>query len=136
MENLCSSEKELDGVMRRLSHCLQHNTNTSVKERQLLSEMNLLEGTREEVAAKSLKTKCQYSFGSEKAIEDKLAGLGLGRARKQHQTIKEKKWLFEYERKLKDKEIHRLEKEYQTLSNKITETHKTISPLRTSIRIF
>ncbi|KAL5997671.1 hypothetical protein ACLOJK_008601 [Asimina triloba] len=135
-ENLCSSERELNCVMKRLSHCLQHKSDTSVKERQVLREMKLLERTREEVVAKSLKDKSdhEYSFGPEKAIQDQFAGLGLERAKKEHQTnkkrIREKMGLLEDERKFKEEKIRLLEKEYQTVKTQLKETHETVLELR------
>ncbi|KAI3441531.1 uncharacterized protein J3R85_002119, partial [Psidium guajava] len=90
---ICSSEEELNELIRSLNYCIQHESIPLAEEKQLLREIKQLEGTREKVIANAaLRADVQGKYGQREEIQGqvKLMGVGLDGVRKDQQAVKGK----------------------------------------------
>lgn len=91
--SICSSEEELNQLIRSIEYRMQHESMPLKEEKQLMRELKELEATRPKVIAKSaMRAKIQESMGQKEAIQDqvKLLGTDLDGVRKQQAATKAK----------------------------------------------
>lgn len=130
---LCSSEEELNDVIKSLQYRIQHESIPLTEEKQILREIKQLEGTREKVIANAaVRAKIQESMGEKEALQDqvKLIGGDMDGVRKEQQMVKAKLKQFEEEKEAIDKEIKSLEEELTALTQKRDQTFESIHQLR------
>uniref|UniRef100_A0A7N0SXU9 Proton pump-interactor 1 n=1 Tax=Kalanchoe fedtschenkoi TaxID=63787 RepID=A0A7N0SXU9_KALFE len=125
---LCSSEQELDDLIRSLNYRMQHESIPLSEEKQILKEIKALEQTRPQVVANAAKrAEIQGSMGQKETIQGqvKLIGGDLDGVRKEKQVIREK--IKELEKQLNDlnQEINKLETERQTVSESRDKAYET-----------
>ncbi|CAO2833393.1 unnamed protein product, partial [Amaranthus hypochondriacus] len=92
--SICSSEEELNQIIRSLDYRIQHESLMLKEEKQLLREIKEWEATRPKVIANSAeRAKIQESLGQKEAILDqvKLLGTDVDEVRKQQAAIKAKR---------------------------------------------
>uniref|UniRef100_A0A7N0RES9 Proton pump-interactor 1 n=1 Tax=Kalanchoe fedtschenkoi TaxID=63787 RepID=A0A7N0RES9_KALFE len=136
---LCSSEEELNDVIRSLNYRMQHESIPLSEEKQILKEIKALEQTRPQVVANAAKrAEIQGSMGQKESIQGqvKLIGGDLDGVRKEKQAIREK--IKELEKQLNDlsQEINKLETERQTVSDtrdKAYETRQQLNKQRNDV---
>ncbi|CAM8992202.1 unnamed protein product [Rhodiola kirilowii] len=136
---LCSSEEELNDVIRSFNYRMQHESIPLSEEKQILKEIKALEQTRPQVVANAAKrAEIQGSMGQKETIQGqvKLIGGDLDGVRKEKQFIREK--IKELEKQLNDlnQEINKLEDERQTVSDtrdKAYETRQQLNKQRNDV---
>lgn len=87
---ICSSEEELNDLIRGMQYHIQHESISLTEEKQILREIKQLEATREKVVINSaMRAKIQESLGQKEAIQDqvKLMGADLDGVRKEQQSV-------------------------------------------------
>ncbi|KAL9249067.1 Proton pump-interactor 1-like protein [Drosera capensis] len=130
---LCSSEEELNALIRSLQYRIEHESIPLTEEKQLMREIKQLEGTRESVIANAaVRVKIQDSLGQRESIQEqvKLIGTDLDGVRKERQATGDRiKYLEERLTGLKD-EIIALEEELNLVDEKKREILETIDQLR------
>ncbi|CAH2070049.1 unnamed protein product [Thlaspi arvense] len=87
---ICSSEQELNDMIRGLEYRIQHESNTLNEEKQLLKEIKQFEGTRSKVIAnEAMRARIKESLGHKEDIQDqvKSMGSGLDGVKKERQAI-------------------------------------------------
>ncbi|KAL9236423.1 hypothetical protein vseg_011097 [Gypsophila vaccaria] len=87
---ICSTEEELNGIIRSLEYHIQHESVSLKEEKQILREIKELEATRPKVVANAaVRAKVQESLGQKEAIQDqvKLLGTDLDGVRKQKAAV-------------------------------------------------
>ncbi|KAK1389302.1 Proton pump-interactor 1 [Heracleum sosnowskyi] len=130
---ICSSEEELNNVIKRLRYRTEHESIPLTEERKIIREINQLEGTREKVIANAVvKAKIYDSVGEKDYIQDqvKLIGSGLDGVRKEKKVIETKlNQLFE-EKKTIDKVILDLEKGLESHLEDRNKVYEKIRGLR------
>ncbi|XAR68328.1 hypothetical protein NMG60_11003416 [Bertholletia excelsa] len=130
---LCSSEEELNGIIKSFQYRIQHESIPLSEEKQLLREIKQLEGTREKVIANAaMRTKIQDSLAEKEAIQDqvKLMGADLDGVRKEQQVVKAKLNQLGDEKKVIDKEIESLEADLTAITEKREKAYETLQELR------
>ncbi|KAL2944329.1 Proton pump-interactor 1 [Bienertia sinuspersici] len=118
---ICSSEEELNHLIRSLEYRMQHESMSLKEEKQLLREIKELEGTRPKVIANgAMRAKIQESMGQKEAIQDqvKLLGTDLDGVRKQQAAIKAKKDRLTPQLDALKGQIEALQKELTNLKEK------------------
>lgn len=114
---ICSTEEELNQLIRSIEYRMQHETMTLKEEKQLLREIKELEATRPKVIANSaMRAKIQESMGPKEALQDqvKLLGTDLDGVRKKQAAIKAKKSRLGLQ-------VDALKKKIKALDNEIDE---------------
>ncbi|CAA7407576.1 unnamed protein product [Spirodela intermedia] len=130
---ICSSEEELDVLIKSLHYRIQHESNTLTEEKQLLKDIKNLEGTRERVIANAaMKAKLQDSLGPKEAIQDqvKLIGVDLDGVRKEKQAIRSRIKSLEDELKAIDEDIASLQEELAEATQKKDKSYETFNELK------
>ncbi|XP_068639676.1 proton pump-interactor 1-like [Aristolochia californica] len=130
---LCSSEEELNELIQSLHYRMQHESNTLVKEKQLLKEIKQLEGTREKVIANaSMKAKLQDSFGQKEDIQDqlKLIGGDLDGVRKDQSSVRAKIKQLEEQLKAIESDINELQTKLTAEIEKRDKAYEALVALR------
>ncbi|XP_052208255.1 proton pump-interactor 1-like isoform X1 [Diospyros lotus] len=130
---LCSSEEELNNLIKSLHYRIQHESIPLAEEKQLLREIKQLDGTRERVVANdSLRAKIQDSMGEKEAIQDqvKLMGVDLDGVRKEHQVVQSKLKQLTDEKEAIEKETKSLEVELTDLTGKREKAYESFQELR------
>ncbi|XP_057531213.1 proton pump-interactor 1-like isoform X2 [Amaranthus tricolor] len=92
--SICSSEAELNQIIRSLEYQIQHESMSLKEEKQILREIKEWEATRPKVIANSAeRAKIQEALGQKEAILDqvKLLGTDVDGVRKQQAAVKAKK---------------------------------------------
>ncbi|CAM8999554.1 unnamed protein product [Rhodiola kirilowii] len=125
---LCSSEEELDAIVRSLNYRMQHESIPLSEEKQILKDIKALEQTRPQVVANAAKrAEIQGSMGQKETIQGQVKSIGgdLDGVRKEKQAIREK--IKELEKQLHDlsQEINKLETERQTVSETRDKAYET-----------
>ncbi|XP_059664636.1 proton pump-interactor 1-like [Cornus florida] len=118
---LCSSEEELDNLIKSLQFTIQHESIPLTEEKQLLREIKQLEGTRDKVIANAAtRAKIQESLGEKESIQDqvKLMGVDLKGVRKEHQVVKFKRDQLKAQKESIEKHIASLEAEFKVVTQK------------------
>ncbi|KAK9674461.1 hypothetical protein RND81_12G234200 [Saponaria officinalis] len=91
---ICSSEEELNGIIRSMEYRIQHESVSLKEEKQILREIKEFEATRPKVVANAaMRAKVQESMGQKEAIQDqvKLLGTDLDGVRKQKAAVQAKR---------------------------------------------
>ncbi|ESQ43112.1 hypothetical protein EUTSA_v10013033mg [Eutrema salsugineum] len=130
---ICSSEQELNDMIRGLEYRIQHESNTLNEEKQLLKEIRQLEGTRDKVIANAaLRAKIKESLGHKEDIQDqvKSMGSGLDGVKKERQAISAR--IGELSEKIKASKdgIQVLEDELKIVTEKRDKTYSNIQEIR------
>ncbi|XP_074290408.1 proton pump-interactor 1-like [Silene latifolia] len=87
---ICSSEEELNAIIRSMEYRIQHESVTLKEEKQILRDIKEFEATRPKVVANAaMRAKVQESMGQKEAIQDqvKLLGTDLDGVRKQKAAV-------------------------------------------------
>ncbi|XP_074357671.1 proton pump-interactor 1-like [Apium graveolens] len=130
---ICSSEEELNRVIKSLRYRMEHESIPLTEEKQIMREIKELEGTREKVIANAVVTaKIRDSVGEKGAIQDqvKLIGSGLDGVRKEKKVVETKlNQLFE-EKETIGKMIVDLEKELEINLEDREKAYEKIRELR------
>ncbi|KAL0362683.1 UNVERIFIED_CONTAM: Proton pump-interactor 1 [Sesamum calycinum] len=109
---VCSSEEELNDLIKSLQYRIQHESIPLSEEKQILREIKQLEGTREKVIANAAeRARIQDSLGEKEVIQGqvKLIGNDLDGVRKEKQVIHAKLKQLDEEKLALEKEISVLE---------------------------
>ncbi|KAA8523909.1 hypothetical protein F0562_010332 [Nyssa sinensis] len=130
---ICSSEEELNDIIKSLQYRIQHESIPLSEEKQILREIKQFEGTREKVIANAaMRVKIQESMGEKDVIQDqvKLMGVDLDGVRKEHQVVRSKVKQLEEEKDAIDKDIRSLEGELTVVTQKREEAYEYFHKLR------
>lgn len=130
---ICSSEEELDDLIRSLQYRIQHEIIPLSEEKQILREIKQLEGTREKVMANAaMRAKIQESMGKKEDIQDqvKLMGSDLDGVKKESQAVWAKISHLEGKVKALDEEIEALQQEVNDVAEKRDKAFANIKELR------
>ncbi|XP_070008909.1 proton pump-interactor 1-like [Nicotiana sylvestris] len=131
--SLCSSEEELNNLIKSLEYRIQHESISLNEEKQILREIKLLEGTRENVK-KNAATRADIleSKGDKESIQNqvKLISVDLDGVRKEQQVVKAK--LKKLDDHIDDitKQIKSLDEEVKEIVQKRESTYEHILELR------
>ncbi|KAL0301186.1 UNVERIFIED_CONTAM: Proton pump-interactor 1 [Sesamum radiatum] len=116
---LCSSEEELNDLIKSLHYRIQHESIPLSEEKQILREIKQLEGTREKVIAIAAeRARIQDSLGEKQAIQDQLMGVDLDGVRKEKQVVSSKIKQLDEGKVTAEKDIKVLEKELEAVTQK------------------
>ncbi|XP_072950824.1 proton pump-interactor BIP131-like [Typha angustifolia] len=132
---LCSSEEELNDLIKSLHYRISHESISLDEEKQLLREIKQLEGTRGKVIANSaMRAKIQDSVGQKEAIQDqvKLIGADIDGVRKERQAIRTRIKQLEDELKVIDADLSSLQEDLASVNEKKDKAFETINELRKS----
>ncbi|XP_070033294.1 proton pump-interactor 1-like isoform X1 [Nicotiana tomentosiformis] len=91
--SLCSSEEELDDLIKSLQYRIQHESIPLTEEKQILREIKRLEGTRGEVRDHmAMRAQIQDSIGEKETIQKQVKAISgnLDGVRKEQQVVKAK----------------------------------------------
>lgn len=130
---ICSSEEELNDVIKSMQYRIQHESITLNEEKQIIREIKQLEGTRDKVIANAaMRAEVQKSVGEKDAIQDqvKLIGVDLDGVRKDQQAIKAKLKTLETEKEAINSVIASLEEELHAVVEKRDKVYDKIRELR------
>lgn len=130
---LCSSEEELDKLIQSLNNRIQHESISLNEEKQIIREINQLQGTREKVISNSaMKAKIQESLGQKEVIQDQVKGMGvdLDGVRKEQQAVKVKIKPLEEELRAIDNDISSLEAELEVVTHNRRTAYENLQGLR------
>ncbi|KAL3638415.1 hypothetical protein CASFOL_017786 [Castilleja foliolosa] len=130
---ICSSEEELNAVIKSLQYRIQHESIPLTEEKQILREIKLLEGTRQKVIAYAAeRARIQDSMGEKDAIQGQVKSIGvdLDSVRKDRQVINAKLKQLDEEKLAVEKVIGLLEAELTEVTEKRDKTFETIREMR------
>ncbi|KAK6132689.1 hypothetical protein DH2020_033572 [Rehmannia glutinosa] len=130
---ICSSEDELNNLIKSLQYRIQHESIPLTEEKQILREIKQLEGTREKVIANAAeRTKIQDSLGEKEAIQDQVKSIGvdLDGVRKDKQVIFAKIKQLDEEKVAIEKEINALEEELNAVTQKRDKILDSVNEMR------
>ncbi|GFP78617.1 proton pump-interactor 1 [Phtheirospermum japonicum] len=123
--SICSSEDELNRLIKSYQYRIQHESIPLSEEKQILREIKLLEGTRPQVIANAAeRARIQDSMGEKDSIQEQVKSIGvdLDGVRKEKQVVFAKIKQLDEEKVAIEKEIDALEEEL----NAVTEKRDTI----------
>ncbi|XP_070038095.1 proton pump-interactor 1-like [Nicotiana tomentosiformis] len=131
--SLCSSEEELNNLIKSLEYRIQHESIPLTEEKQILREIKQLEGTRENVKKNAAaRADILESKGDKESIQNqvKLISFDLDGVRKEQQTVKAK--LKKLDDHIDDitKQIKSSDEEVKEIVRKRESTYKHILELR------
>ncbi|CAI9754979.1 unnamed protein product [Fraxinus pennsylvanica] len=130
---VCSSEEELNNLIKSLQYRIQHESIPLSEEKQIIREIKQLEGTREKVIANAAeRARIQDSLGEKGAIQDhvKLIGVDLDGVRKEQEVVKAKLKQLDEEKEAIEKEINALQEELTVIAQNRDKTFENIQELR------
>ncbi|KAK1395594.1 Proton pump-interactor 1 [Heracleum sosnowskyi] len=130
---LCTSEEELNDVIKSLEYRIQHESIPLSEEKQIIREIKQLEGTREKVIANAVvRAKIEDSHGGKESIQDqvKQIGSGLDGVRKEKKEVQAKVDQLDKEKKAIEDVIKALEAEEKTISEDREKIYERIRELR------
>ncbi|KAI3703875.1 hypothetical protein L1987_74071 [Smallanthus sonchifolius] len=130
---ICSSEEELNDVIKSMQYRIQHESITLNEEKQIIREIKQLEGTRDKVIANAaMRAEVQKSVGEKDAIQDQVKSIGvdLDGVRKDQQAIKVKLKTLEAEKEAINSVIVSLEEELRVVGEKRDKAYDKIRELR------
>ncbi|KAK1418073.1 hypothetical protein QVD17_27212 [Tagetes erecta] len=130
---ICSSEEELNDVIKSMQYRIQHESITLNEEKQIIREIKQLEGTRDKVIANAaMRAEVQKSVGEKDAIQDQVKSIGvdLDGVRKDQQAIKAKLKTLEAEKEAINSVIASLEEELHVVIEKRDKAYDKIRELR------
>ncbi|XP_016581207.1 proton pump-interactor 1 [Capsicum annuum] len=130
---VCSSEEELNQLIKSLHYRIQHESIPLNEEKQILREIKQLEGTREDVK-KVAATRAQIheTIGEKESIQNqvKLMNVGLDGVRKGQQEVKAKLKVIDDQIEAINKQINKLDEELKEVVEKRDKTYEHILELR------
>ncbi|XP_019251697.1 PREDICTED: proton pump-interactor 1-like [Nicotiana attenuata] len=131
--SLCSSEEELNNLIKSLEYRIQHESIPLNEEKQILREIKQLEGTRENVKKNAaMRADILESKGDKESIQNqvKLISVDLDGVRKEQQAVKAK--LKKLDDHIDDitKQIKSLDEEVKEIVKKRESTYEHILELR------
>lgn len=130
---ICSTEEELNELIRSLEYQMQHESLSLKEEKQLVREIKELEATRPKVIANAARrAKIQDSLGQTEVIQDqvKLLGTDLEGVKKQKAEVRARMDHLSRQVRAIDDQIKPLQDEYVALGKKRDEAVETIKQLR------
>ncbi|GER53866.1 proton pump interactor 1 [Striga asiatica] len=130
---ICSSEEELNDIIKSLQYRIQHESIPLTEEKQILREIKQLEGTRPKVVAHAAeRARIQDSLGQKEAIQGQVKSIGvdLDGVRKEKQVINAKLKQLDEEKLVIEKDINVLEGELAAVTEKRDKTFETIKDMR------
>ncbi|KAL2466814.1 Proton pump-interactor 1 [Abeliophyllum distichum] len=130
---ICSSEEELNNLIKSFQYRIEHESIPLSEEKQILREIKQLEGTREKVIANAAeRARIQDSLGEKGAIQDqvKLIGINLDGVRKEQEVVKVKLKQLDEEKEAIEKEINALQEELTVVAQKRDKTFENIQEMR------
>lgn len=130
---LCSSEGELNELIKSVQYRISHESISLDEEKQLMREIKQLEGTRGKVIANAaMRAKIQDSLGQKEAIQDQVKQIGgdIDGVRKEQQAVWAKIKQLEEELKIIDDEISSLQEELTAVIEKRNKAFETLNELR------
>nr|CAD1833997.1 unnamed protein product [Ananas comosus var. bracteatus] len=130
---LCSSEEELNDLIKSIHYRISHESITLDEEKQLLREIKQLEATRGKVISQAaMRAKLQDSLGHKEAIQDqvKLVGADMDAVKKERQAVRGKIKPLEEQLKAIDAEISSLQDELTSVSEKKDKAFENLNELR------
>lgn len=130
---ICSTEDELNEVIRSLEYQMQHESLSLKEEKQLVREIKELEATRPKVIANAARmAKIRESLGQTEVIQDqvKLLGTDLDGVRKQKAEVNARRDHLSRQVKAIDDQIKPLQDEYTALGKKRDDAVETNRQLR------
>ncbi|KAL4580334.1 hypothetical protein LXL04_016524 [Taraxacum kok-saghyz] len=130
---ICSSEAELNDVIKSMQYRIQHESITLNEEKQIIREIKQLEGTRDKVIANAaMRAEVQKSVGEKDAIQDQVKSIGvdLDGVRKDQQAIKTKVKTLEVEKEAINAVIASLDEELHMVDEKRNKVYEKIRELR------
>ncbi|KAG8386322.1 hypothetical protein BUALT_Bualt03G0136900 [Buddleja alternifolia] len=130
---ICSSEEELNNLIKSYQYRIQHESIPLSEEKQILREIKQLEGTREKVIANAAeRAKIQDSMGEKEAIQGQVKSIGvdLDGVRKEKQVVSAKLKQLDEEKVAVEKVIGALEEELTALTQKRDQIYENIKDLR------
>lgn len=123
---LCSSEEELDRLIQSLNNRIQHESIPLNEEKQIIREINQLQGTREKVIANAaMRAKIQESLG-----QKELMGVDIDGVRKEQQAVRAKIRPLKEELKVIDNDIDTLKAELVLVTGKRDKAYEGLQGLR------
>ncbi|KAK4342067.1 hypothetical protein RND71_037883 [Anisodus tanguticus] len=130
---VCSSEEELNHLIKSLQYRIQHESIPLNEEKQILREIKQLEGTREEVKkVAAARAQIHETMGEKESIQNqvKLMNVGLDGVRKGQQEVKAKLKQIDDQIDGISKQINILDEELKELVDKRDKTYEHILELR------
>ncbi|KAK4369171.1 hypothetical protein RND71_012963 [Anisodus tanguticus] len=130
---VCSSEEELNHLIKSLQYRIQHESIPLNEEKQILREIKQLEGTREEVKkVAAARAQIYEMMGEKESIQNqvKLMNVGLDGVRKGQQEVKAKLKQIDDQIDGITKQINILDEELKELVEKRDKTYEHILELR------
>lgn len=130
---VCSSEQELNSLIKSLQYRIQHESIPLNEEKQILREIKQLEGTREAVKEKAAaRAQIHESLGEKESIQNqvKLMSVGLDGVRKGQQEVKAKLKQIDDQIDAISKQINLLDEELKEVVEKRDKTYEHIQELR------
>lgn len=130
---VCSSEEELNHLIKSLQYRIQHESIPLNEEKQILREIKQLEGTREDVKkVAAARAQIHETMGEKESIQNqvKLMSVGLDGVRKGQQEVKAKLKLIDDQIDAISKQINILDDELKEVVEKRDKTYEHILELR------
>ncbi|KAH0707122.1 hypothetical protein KY289_012198 [Solanum tuberosum] len=118
---LCSSEAELDNLIKSLQYRIQHESIPLTEEKKILREIKQLEGTRGEIKENvALRAQIQDSMGEKESIQKqvKLISGGLDGVHKEQQAVKAKRKILDEQLDANTSQIKSLDEELKEITKK------------------
>ncbi|KAK4344559.1 hypothetical protein RND71_034735 [Anisodus tanguticus] len=129
--HLCSSEEELNNLIKSLQYRIQHESIPLNEEKQIIREIKQLEGTREdvnEIAAK--RADIVESKGDKESIQNQLMSVDLDGVHKEQHVVKAKLKILDDHIDDVTKQIKLLDEELKEIVQKRESTYGHILELR------
>ncbi|XP_060209333.1 proton pump-interactor 1-like isoform X1 [Lycium barbarum] len=129
----CSSEEELDNLIKSLQYCIQHESIPLTEEKKILREIKRLEGTRGEVRENmAMRAQIQDSMGEKETIQKqvKLISGNLDGVRKEQQAVKAKLKVLDDQLDANTSQIKSLDEELKELTKKRDKAFVNVQELR------
>ncbi|KAL8046568.1 hypothetical protein ABFX02_08G185800 [Erythranthe guttata] len=130
---LCSSEAELNRLIKSYEYRIQHESIPLSEEKQILREIKQLEATRDKVIANAAEVaRLQDSLGEKSSIQDQVKSIGvdLDGARKEKQVIFAKIKQLDEAKVAIEKDIDALEEELTAITEKRDKIFDNINGMR------
>lgn len=130
---VCSSEEELNHLIKGLQYRIQHESIPLNEEKQILREIKQLEGTREDVKkVAAARAQIHETMGEKESIQNqvKLMNVGLDGVRKGQQEVKGRLKIIDDQIDAINKQIGILDEELKGIVEKRDKTYEHILELR------
>ncbi|KAL3631427.1 hypothetical protein CASFOL_024411 [Castilleja foliolosa] len=131
--SICSSEDELNRLIKSYKYRIQHESIPLSEEKQILREIKLLEGTRPQVIANAAeRVRIEDSMGEKDAIQDQVKSIGvdLDGVRKEKQVVFAKIKQLDEEKVAIETDIDALEEELNAVTEKRDKILDSVNGMR------